>query len=110
MFASKKGQWSVTAQYQGGKQGNQDDTLCIWYRKNGFDVQSACATGSLTSDGDSVNFPLTFNISMNQDDYLEFLMCNNVGQIGIVGSLQGSDSISTPLCPLMIVNITAVTC
>lgn len=110
VFASKKGEWIITAQYQCGKKGNRDDTLCAWFQKNGVDIQSACATLSLTTDGDSCNFPITFNISMNQGDYLQFLMCNNIGQIGIVASLQGSASITTPLCPAIIVNITAITC
>jgi len=109
VFALTKQLWMVTAQYQCGKKGNQDDTLCVWFRKNGVDVPSACATASLTTEGDSCNFPLTFNISMNKCDYLEFLMCNNIGQIGIFASLQGSPTITTPLCPGIIVNITTIT-
>lgn len=108
IFALTKELWIVTAQYQCGKKGNQDDTLCAWFRKNGVDVPSACATLSLTTEGDSCNFPITFNISMDKCDYLEFLMCNNIGQIGIVASLQGSQIITTPLCPGIIVNITAI--
>lgn len=81
---------SLTVNIQCLKSGSHQDTLSIWLRINDIDLAYSIHRTSLTINNDHKVLSFSLNILLKKNDYLQFLISNLNGQLGIGSNLDSS--------------------